>query len=108
MKLPDFRRSPELTQSDASGWRSYLRSTVNIPEDSAALMDHIAELLTIDDIERKFKEIYDVQVAGNTTYHLDIPPREGFKISAMVELARERGIITAEEKRLGLTVCILA
>jgi hypothetical protein len=80
-------------------WRVLVRNRERIAPELAELIDHIVELLTPREIEDKFQEILTVQQKGNEQMHTNVPPREGFRISAIIDLGFEKGLITEEEKR---------
>jgi|GEM_PF-4723074 hypothetical protein len=99
MESSGLKHSPEAERANPSDWRSWLLNKEGLSQDSADLMDQIAGLMSAEDIENKFQEICAIQKEGDRINGTEVKPREGFKISAMIQLAQERGIITPEEEQ---------
>lgn len=76
-----------------------MASVRDIPEELSNLMDQIVGLLSEEEIEHKFREVIKEQEEGNKIYGTNIQPREGLMVSAVIQLAKERGVITPEEEK---------
>jgi hypothetical protein len=83
---------------DATQWREWLTYELDMPLASTELMDKIAEAVSGEELEKAYEKLAEGQRRA-VVRGIRSEPRPGLKISAMIDCAREKGVITADEAR---------
>jgi hypothetical protein len=94
--METFRETQQYNPTD---WREWLSHEINLPLPETNLLDKIAELISSEELERCFEDTVHSQQGRDAVRGIRPEPKPGFRINAMIQWAREKGVITMDEAR---------
>ena len=97
--MKSSEKAPALNETHSIDWRAIAKNGNKVSPELAEMMDNLVSVLSPQEIEEKYQEILKVQEEGNKRMKTNVQPREGFMVSAIIQLGKERGLLTDQEAR---------